>query len=67
MADALSRRRRRENRRSVLRLVVVLILVLVASGVFLIINAFDPLLVLPYRLPSQIGRASCRERVCLYV
>ena len=58
MADALSRRRRRENRRSVLRLVVVLILVLVASGVFLIINAFDPLLVLPYRLPS-LGAMLC--------
>ena len=58
MADALSRRRRRENLRSVLRLVVVLLLVLVASGVFLVINAFDPLLVLPYRLPS-LGAMLC--------
>ena len=58
MADVLSRRRRRENRRSVLRLVVVLLLVLVASGVFLVINAFDPLLVLPYRLPS-LGAMLC--------
>ena len=52
MADVLSRRRRRENRSAVLRLVVVLVLVLAAGGVFLVINAFDPLLVLPYRLPS---------------
>ena len=58
MADALSGRRRRENRRSVLRLVVVLLLVLVASGVFLVINAFDPLLILPYRLPS-LGAMLC--------
>ena len=58
MADALSGRRRRENLRSVLRLVVVLLLVLVASGVFLVINAFDPLLVLPYRLPS-LGAMLC--------
>ena len=58
MADVLSRRRRRENRRSVLRLVVVLVLVLVASGVFLVINVFDPLLVLPYRLPS-LGAMLC--------
>ena len=58
MADVLSGRRRRENRRSILRLVVVLLLVLVASGVFLVINAFDPLLVLPYRLPS-LGAMLC--------
>ena len=58
MADVLSRRRRRENRSAVLRLVVVLVLVLAAGGVFLIINAFDPLLVLPYRLPS-LGALVC--------
>ena len=58
MADVLSRRRRRENRSAVLRLVVVLVLVLAAGGVFLVINAFDPLLVLPYRLPS-LGALVC--------
>ena len=58
MADVLSGRRRRENRSAVLRLVVVLVLVLAAGGVFLIINAFDPLLVLPYRLPS-LGALVC--------
>ena len=58
MADVLSRRRRRENRSAVLRLVVVLVLVLAAGGVFLIISAFDPLLVLPYRLPS-LGALVC--------
>ena len=58
MADVLSRRRRRENRSAVLRLVVVLVLVLAAGGGFLIINAFDPLLVLPYRLPS-LGALVC--------
>jgi len=58
VADVLSRRRRRENRSAVLRLVVVLVLVLAAGGVFLVINAFDPLLVLPYRLPS-LGALVC--------
>ena len=58
MADVLSRRRRRENRSAVLRLVFVLVLVLAAGGVFLVINAFDPLLVLPYRLPS-LGALVC--------
>ncbi|WP_314455154.1 iron chelate uptake ABC transporter family permease subunit [uncultured Actinomyces sp.] len=58
MADVLSRRRRRENQSAVLRLVVVLVLVLAAGGVFLVINAFDPLLVLPYRLPS-LGALVC--------
>ncbi|WP_167148859.1 iron chelate uptake ABC transporter family permease subunit [Actinomyces sp. ZJ308] len=58
MADVLSGRRRRENRQAALRLTAVLGLVLLAGATFLVIDAFDPLLVLPYRLPS-LGALVC--------